>query len=344
MVEKLPSISIVIPTYNSERVLKDCLDSIKMQDYPKDLIEVIIADGGSTDRTMEILKDHKVDKIQYNPLITGEAGKAVGVEAASNEIIALIDSDNVLDGKDWLKQMTRPFGDPEITGTEPLYYTYRKEDTLINRYCALLGMNDPLCLYLGNYDRYSYLTGRWTGLNVSAVKKDGYFQLELDGNAIPTIGANGFMVRRESILNTVYKPYLFDIDVVHQLVESGMHKFAKVDIGIIHLFAKRAGDFVKKQKRRINDYLYFKKRDMRSYPWQQINTKGLVKFVLATLLVFPLVFDSLRGYVKIRDRAWFFHPIACWITLWIYSLGYIKALFGNITLNRRGWAKKAEGV
>ncbi len=323
MSEKLPSISIVIPTYNSERVIEECLNSIEMQDYPKDLIEIIIADGGSTDGTIEILNKHRVDRIESNLLVTGEAGKAVGVEASSNEIVALIDSDNILDGKDWLQRMTKPFGDPGITGTEPLYYTYRKEDTLINRYCALLGMNDPLCLYLGNYDRYSYLTGRWTGLHVNIVKKDGYLELDLNKNDIPTIGANGFMVRREAVLKTTYKPYLFDIDVVHQLAENGQNRFAKVDTGIVHLFAQRTSDFTRKQKRRINDYMYFRMRDMRTYPWQRMNTKGLIKFILATVLVFPVFFDALRGYFKMHDRAWFFHPIACWSTLYIYTIGFI---------------------
>lgn len=335
--KELPSISIVTPVYNSEKVLGSCLQSIREQDYPKDKIEIIIIDGGSTDKTLDIARRFKVDKILPNPLITGEAGKAVGVEAASNEIIALIDSDNVLDGKDWLRRMVEPFSDPEIAGSEPLYYTYRKEDTLINRYCALLGMNDPLCLYLGNYDRYSYLTGKWTGMNISAVKKDGYLQLELESKNIPTIGANGFLVRRDSLLKTTYKPYLFDIDIVYQLVENGRRRFAKVEIGIIHLFAHRTRDFIKKQRRRIQDYLYFKKKNMRRYPWQQTNTKGLVKFILFTIFVLPLVFDSLHGYIKIRDRAWFFHPIACWITLWECGLGRIIGIFCVRELRRDGW-------
>jgi len=37
--------------------------------------------------------------------------------------------------------MTEPFQDREIAGTEPLYYTYIKEDGYITRYCAMLGIN-----------------------------------------------------------------------------------------------------------------------------------------------------------------------------------------------------------
>ncbi|MDP2754648.1 MAG: glycosyltransferase [Nitrospirota bacterium] len=100
----LPSLSIVIPTYNSSKTLPLCLESIAGQDYPKEKIEFIIADGGSTDSTLEIAQKY-TDKIYLNPLKTGEAGKAVGVKRSKGEIIALIDSDNILPSKDWLFRM-----------------------------------------------------------------------------------------------------------------------------------------------------------------------------------------------------------------------------------------------
>ena len=52
-----PTISILIPTLNSAKTLRACLESIAMQDYPKDNIEIIIADGGSTDGTLEIISE-----------------------------------------------------------------------------------------------------------------------------------------------------------------------------------------------------------------------------------------------------------------------------------------------
>ena len=86
------SISIVIPTLNAARTLKGALDSIVMQDYPKEKIEIIVADGGSTDKTLEICKEFSALNCHVvpNPLKTGEAGKAAGYKSAKNEIIVII--------------------------------------------------------------------------------------------------------------------------------------------------------------------------------------------------------------------------------------------------------------
>lgn len=319
----LPTISIVIPTYNSERTLARSLESIANQNYPKHNLEIIIADGGSIDQTLKIVEKFNVDKILHNPLKTGEAGKAVGAEAAKNEIIAFIDSDNILPSPDWLKVMVKPFANLDIAGTEPLYYTYRKEDSLITRYCALMGMNDILCLFLGNYDRYNYLTERWTELKINAVDQGNHLFVNLDKWNVPTIGANGFMVRAHALKEVDYRPYCVDVDVVYQLVEAGWSKYVKVKTGIVHLFADDKSSFVRKTCRRIGDYLYHEKRGSRRYPWRSLNRLGILKFVLYTLLIIPLIKDSLKGYKKIPDSAWRFHPLACWITLMVYGIKFI---------------------
>ncbi len=319
---RLPTISIVIPTLNSAKTLGLCLKSIAEQDYPRRKIEILVIDGGSKDETIKIAMKHNVKKILHNPLKTGEAGKALGVSEAGNEIIALIDSDNILNEKNWLKKMTEPFNDKKIVGSEPLYYTYRREDSFLTRYCALVGMNDVLCLYLGNYDRYCLITNRWTELKVRTIDKGSYLSLVLDEKNIPTMGANGFLVRTHAAKCLDYKPYLFDIDFIYELIKNGYNEFAKVKIGIIHLFADDIGIFIRKTYRRVRDYLFYERQRMRKYPWKRQNFLRMLKFALYTMTLIPISIDSIRGYRRLPDKAWFFHLVACWLTLLVYGISH----------------------
>jgi len=336
---RIPSISIVIPTLNSEGTLGSCLQSIANQDYPRDRIEIIIADGGSKDRTVEIAKGF-TKSIVLNHLKTGEAGKAVGVKEAKNEIIALIDSDNILDRRDWLLRMVEPFQDEEIAGSEPLYYTYRKQDSYITRYCALMGMNDPLCLFLGNYDRYCRITNKWTEMKVREWDRGGYLCVQLDERHLPTIGANGFLVRRELLRKCAIAEYLFDIDVVYELVKQGYTNFAKVDIGIVHIFSGSLSTFARKQRRRIRDHAYYKGLGLRKYPWSSLSKVRLLKFVLYTIFVVPLLAQVLRGYCRKRDMAWLFHLSTCWVTLLVYASETVRNSFRVKPEDRGKWQRE----
>ena len=336
---ELPSLSIITPTLNAARTLRHCLESIRNQDYPEDRIEIVIADGGSSDDTLEVARGFGVDRVVENPLKTGEAGKAVGVDAARNEILTFIDSDNLLDRADWLRCMVAPFAEPDIVAAEPIEYTYRRTDPPITRYCALMGMNDPLCFFIGNYDRLNRITGRWTELSIPVEDKGEYLKLRLDERHLPTIGANGFLVRRTPFLQTGYKPYLFDIDVVYDLIQEGYSNFAKVKVGIVHLYAEDGRAFARKQRRRVRDFLHYRSLKLRRYPWTEVSKSNLLKFILETLLVLPLLIQIVRGMARVYDKAWFFHLRACWTTLVVYGWAIIRTriLGMDYPADRTGW-------
>lgn len=119
MAKNYPLISIITPTLNAQSVLEECLRSISEQDYPKDKIEIIIADGGSSDGTLEIAKRYGA-KVVPNPLKTAEAGKDAALKHARGELVALIDSDNILPDSKWLKQMVEPLLiHKEAVGSKP---------------------------------------------------------------------------------------------------------------------------------------------------------------------------------------------------------------------------------
>jgi glycosyltransferase involved in cell wall biosynthesis len=337
--EDVQTVSVVIPTLNSEKYLGECLSAVLAQDYPRDRLEILIADGGSTDRTLEIAREYGVDAILPNPLRTGESGKAVGVRHSSGELVLMIDSDNVLVGRDWLRRMAAPLADPEIVSSEALRWDYRREDHFINRYQALTGINDPLSLFVGNYDRWSTLTGRWTDYPVQEEQRDGWLRVELDPAHVPTMGANGYLVRRRAFDVVPVGDYLFDIDFVYELVRRGERTIARVDVPIRHYFCDSVSRFYWKTRRRADDYFYYAGAGGRSYPWTSERRRGVALFVASTVTVLPLVAQVVRGYRRRPDPAWLFHLPACWVTLGVYGAGSVRGRLRPRPLDRSRWSQ-----
>jgi glycosyltransferase involved in cell wall biosynthesis len=331
------SVSAVIPTLNSEKYLDECLASVRSQDYHGKL-EIVLVDGGSTDQTLEIARRHSIDQVLENPLQTGEAGKAVGFRAARGELILTMDSDNVLVGTDWLARMVAPFDDPEIAATQALRWDYRRSDHYITRWAALTGVTDPLVLSVGNYDRYSSLTGRWTDYPHQAQERDGWVRVAFEPRWVPAMGANGYIVRREAFECVPVGDYFFDVDFAWELVQRGFRTMGLVDVPIRHYYCDSLGQFMRKTRRRADDYLFFRRTGTgRSYPWTHRQKRGIVRFVASTLVVVPLVVDVARGQRRVRDPAWLFHLPACWITLGVYGLAMLRGHIRPRMLRRTDW-------
>src|SRR5215831_4881363 len=84
-------ISIIIPTLNEERSLASLLGAIGLQSADH---EVIVVDGGSQDRTLDIARDHKVRTLIARP----GRGAAIcdGAAAAQGEVLFFLHADSVL--------------------------------------------------------------------------------------------------------------------------------------------------------------------------------------------------------------------------------------------------------
>ena len=96
---KQPKISIVIPIYNVEKYLEECLTSITKQTLKE--IEIIAVDDGSTDSSGKILdsfaaKDKRIKAIHQKN--TGySAAVNLGIEKASGEYVGIVESDDLID-------------------------------------------------------------------------------------------------------------------------------------------------------------------------------------------------------------------------------------------------------
>jgi len=94
----MSKISVIVPIYNVEAYLEECLDSIITQTYKE--LEIILVNDGSTDNCIKICKRYKEqdDRIQIVDKPNGGLSSArnAGLDVASGELIAFVDSDDVL--------------------------------------------------------------------------------------------------------------------------------------------------------------------------------------------------------------------------------------------------------
>lgn len=115
---KLPTVSIIIPTYNRKEVLVEALVSLNKVDYPKKLFEVIVVNDGSTDGTKDAIENIK-KKINYNfkYFNGGRRGishaKNIAIKKSKGEIIVSTDDDCLFE-KRWLNMLLKPFSDPKV--------------------------------------------------------------------------------------------------------------------------------------------------------------------------------------------------------------------------------------
>ena len=94
-------ISIIVPIYNVEKYLEECLDSIKNQTYTD--IEVVLVNDGSTDGSKEICERYCEQDCRFKLINQENQGQSVarnnGVAASTGEFITFVDSDDVIAAK-----------------------------------------------------------------------------------------------------------------------------------------------------------------------------------------------------------------------------------------------------
>ena len=320
----MKSVSVVIPTFNSIRTIEACLSSLRRQDYDQDRIEILIADGGSTDGTIDVIKRHQGKIIRENSG-NPETAKAIALEQAGGELVLLMASDNILPNRQWLKTMVNFLvKEPKALAAYPWRYAYRAQDSSLNRYFALMGANDPVAWWLNKADRQGYGPDRWQ-LAGSAVDKGEYFLVKFNKHHMPTLGDNGVLVWRKKLLQAKVDRQRFShIDVFFDLIYLGMNQFVVVKNEIIHDTGEQYIKFLIKRFRYMRQ-LYLSQLDMRRFTWikSRHDRVSLAMYVIYSL---TLIGPTLRAVWGVRfkpDWAWFWHPIMCASMVIVYGLSLI---------------------
>lgn len=320
----LPKVTLCLAILNEERDIGRCLESIRRQNYPTDRMEVLVMDGGSTDRTEAIVRSFGF-RFEHNPLKLAEPGYVLGYTLATGDLFAHLAADNELRSDNWLREMVRPFqDDPKIMGS----------------YCRV-GWNpddNPFLMYHNsNTDPFSmFLYGNASHPETfhrcyPTVKDAGtYVVYQFDAVHYPLLAfCQGFVLRRSGPHPAADSQD--DLVPVIRLLEEG-HPLAYVrTVTIGHYIFDNFSHYRRRMLRKASESFTlanhgFTTRE-KTLPW----TRRLRQYLFipwALLLVGP-TFTALRNYSRTGKLYHFYHVPASFLLA-----SYILRMFIEVRLLR----------
>ncbi|MEM5794178.1 MAG: glycosyltransferase family 2 protein [Candidatus Aenigmatarchaeota archaeon] len=125
--KNLPGVSIVVPAYNEEKIIGKTIKKLKEINYPKNKLEIIVVDDGSTDKTYEIAKKFASKRVKVFKKSRGGKASALnfGVKKSKNNFVAVIDADSFLE-KDALLNCMKYF-DKDVAAVTSTVLIARKK-------------------------------------------------------------------------------------------------------------------------------------------------------------------------------------------------------------------------
>jgi len=108
-------VSVVILNWNGGDYLRRCVESVLETDYPRNLIEVIVVDNGSTDGSAKSIKKMypQVKLIENKKNLGFCVGNNVGINKASGDLIILLNNDTIVDNG-WIREILKKAKDPKV--------------------------------------------------------------------------------------------------------------------------------------------------------------------------------------------------------------------------------------
>ncbi len=103
---QIPTVSVVVLNYNGLRHLETCFTSLMSLDYPRDRLELMLVDNGSSDGSLEFMRERfpSVRLVETGSNLGFAAGNNYGAERAVGEYVAFLNNDTRVE-PDWLSEL-----------------------------------------------------------------------------------------------------------------------------------------------------------------------------------------------------------------------------------------------
>ncbi|MBN2854323.1 glycosyltransferase [Patescibacteria group bacterium] len=210
-------ISVIVPVFNGEKFIGECLKSILSQDYEN--FELIVVDNNSNDKTSKIVQDLAT---QYQKIIyifesrrSRGAARNAGVLAARGDLIAMTDADCLVP-KDWLKLMSQPI----FQGLSSVVMGFQREA----------------------------ITNYWSKMR--QIEDENFLKKNQNNNFIDHLDTKNFIIKTEIIkqilFNSNFKNFE-DWDFFIKLKKAGLKVYFLPDIQVLHFHDSSAKELFRTQ-------------------------------------------------------------------------------------------------
>lgn len=314
-------ISIIVCTYNGERLIGNCLNSILKQKLKN--FEIICVDGGSTDKTREIIKEYmKRDKrikliINNKRLPEGKGyGKWIGYENSKGKIFGIIDQDNLLQRGDLFPKVKEIFNKNKnlvgiLGGME-----HDSKESKLTRYISIVGTDSFFA-----YRSIDFLR------NIQDFKKvkigsENAEKFILTTDNLKITGGNCFFYNKKN-LDSI-GGYTQDILVLDKLVKNRKNELIIIKDSTKHYAETSFFNLIKKKFKWGKFYKLDKKLKKFDYlPKTKKEKKAFIKNLFFCFLIIPNFIYSIRLYKKFKDGVAFLFPIIAFFNEIAYTLTYL---------------------
>jgi len=151
---ELPKVSIIVLNYNGKKYLDPCLSSLLKINYPRDKLEVIVVDNGSTDGSVEYIKEKYpwVKLIRLNKNYGYAIANNVGAKFSKGKFLVFLNNDTAVD-KNWLIELIKvAIQNPNVILTSKALF-FHKPDTIEWNGSKITLIGRAICPNIGEKDK-----------------------------------------------------------------------------------------------------------------------------------------------------------------------------------------------